>query len=249
MKKTALITGVSGGIGRAAAGAFLEKGWEVIGVDRQKPDKPPDGWHFIRADVSDPGQMKRVFKKVKAVAGGLDCVVNNAAVLVCKPLLKTTPGEWDRVMGANVKSIYLTTRCLHPLLRRPGAAIVNVSSVHAVATSANIAAYAASKGAILSLTRAMAIELAADGVRVNAVLPGAVDTEMLRAGLLRGEPEGKGIRQKMKELSGRTVMGRIGRPEEIAEAILFFASSDKASFITGQGLIADGGALARLSTE
>ncbi|MHC4277990.1 MAG: SDR family NAD(P)-dependent oxidoreductase [Planctomycetota bacterium] len=249
MKKTALITGVAGGIGRATAEAFIEKGWDVIGIDRKGLRKPPAGCHFIRADVSDPKKVGRVFKKASGLAKRLDCVVNNAAIQICKPLLKMTLGEWDRVMGANVRSIYLITRHLYPLLRKPGGSIVNVSSVHAVATSSNIAAYAASKGAVLSLTRAMAIELAKDGIRVNAVLPGAVETEMLRAGLSRGDLLGKKLRQKMKKLSDLTVLGRIGQPEEIAQAILFLASNEKTSFLTGQSLIVDGGATARLSTE
>jgi NAD(P)-dependent dehydrogenase (short-subunit alcohol dehydrogenase family) len=249
MKKTALITGVAGGIGKATAEAFLEKGWDVIGVDRKTLRKPTDGCHFIRADVSDAKQIGRVFKKASGITKCLDAVINNAAVQISKPLLKMTAGEWDRVMGANVRSVYLITRHLYSLLRKPGCAIVNVSSVHAVATSSNIAAYAASKGAVLSLTRAMAIELSRDGIRVNAVLPGAVDTSMLRAGLSRGHLSGKDLRKQLDILSERTVIGRIGQPGEIAEAILFLANNDQASFLTGQALIVDGGATARLSTE
>jgi glucose 1-dehydrogenase len=126
---------------------------------------------------------------------------------------------------------------------------VNVSSVHAVATSADIAAYAASKGASQALTRAMALEFARDGIRVNAILPGAVDTPMLHAGLMRGHVQGASVEERMADLGRRTVMGRVGKPEEIARAILFLADSEQSSFMTGQSMIVDGGATARLSTE
>ena len=114
---------------------------------------------------------------------------------------------------------------------------------------AKIAAYAASKGALLALTRALAIELAPDSIRVNAVLPGAVDTPMLRSGLTRGHLQGANVQELMQDLGRRTVMGRVGRPEEIAQAILFLADGDRSSFMTGQTLVVDGGATARLSTE
>ncbi len=126
---------------------------------------------------------------------------------------------------------------------------MNVSSVHAVATSANIAAYAASKGALLALTRALAIELALDRIRVNAVLPGAVDTPMLHAGLTCGHLQGADVQELMQALAVRTVMRRVGHPEEIAQAIVFLADDQRSSFMTGQALVVDGGAMARLSTE
>jgi NAD(P)-dependent dehydrogenase (short-subunit alcohol dehydrogenase family) len=128
-------------------------------------------------------------------------------------------------------------------------AIVNVSSVHAVATSANISAYAASKGGLLALTRAMAIEFAPDNIRVNAILPGAVDTPMLRAGLQRGHVSGSTMTDRLENLARKTVNRRVGTPEEIAHAIYFLADSTQSSFMTGQALIIDGGATARLSTE
>jgi NAD(P)-dependent dehydrogenase (short-subunit alcohol dehydrogenase family) len=124
-----------------------------------------------------------------------------------------------------------------------------MSSVHAVATSANIAAYAASKGGLLAFTRALAIEFAPDNIRVNAVLPGAVDTPMLRAGMNRGHVSGGDITTRLDNLARKTVNGRIGKPEEIAHAVYFLADENQSSFMTGQALIVDGGATARLSTE
>ncbi|HMB22865.1 MAG TPA: SDR family oxidoreductase, partial [Anaerolineales bacterium] len=179
-----------------------------------------------------------------------DALVNNAAVQVAKPLVETTVEEWDAVMASNLRSIFLFVKLAHPLLKAAGGgAIVNVSSVHAIQTSTNIAAYAASKGGSLALTRALAIEFASDNIRVNAVLPGAVDTPMLRAGLGRGHVGQGDMQERLDNLARRTVNGKIGTPEEIAHAIYFLADNEQSSFMTGQALVVDGGATARLSTE
>ncbi len=177
-------------------------------------------------------------------------MVNNAAVQVNKPLVQTSVEEWDMVMASNLRSVFLGTRLAHPLLKaQGGGAIVNVSSVHAVATSVGVSAYAASKGGLLALTRAMAIEFAPDNIRVNAILPGAVDTPMLRDGMNRGHVGGGTIHDRLENLARKTVNGRIGQPHEIASAIYFLADSQQSSFMTGQALVIDGGATARLSTE
>lgn len=248
-QRVVLITGVAGGIGRATAGVFAEAGWRVVGVDRGAEAAPAGVGRYIRADIADVASSEAIFAEVTAGEGRLDALVNNAAVQVAKPLVETTPDEWDAVMASNLRSVYLAVRNAHPLLRARGGAIVNVSSVHAVATSANIAAYAASKGALSALTRALAIELARERIRVNAVLPGAVDTPMLHAGLMRGHVEGATLPELMGALASRTVMGRIGQPQEIGRAILFLADEGLSSFVTGQSLVVDGGATARLSTE
>ena len=153
-------------------------------------------------------------------------------------------------MASNLRSVFLSAKLAYPLLQnRGGGAVVNVSSVHAVATSKDIAAYAASKGGLLALTRAMAIEFAEDNVRVNAILPGAVDTPMLRAGLNRDHAGSGTMQSRLENLARRTVSGKVGRPEEIAQAIYFLADEEQSSFMTGQAMIVDGGATARLSTE
>ena len=249
MKRVVLITGVTGGIGNATARIFADAGWHVIGVDLLKPEKILGIHHFINADISDPASSKDIFTEVADDVGRIDALVNNAAIQVCKPLVDTTLDEWEATMASNVRSVYLMVRNAYPLMQIYGGSIVNVSSVHALATSANIAAYAASKGALLALTRALAIELASDNIRVNAVLPGAVDTPMLRASLNRGHLEGEDSSNLLQQLGARHALGRIGRPEEIGHAILFLADGDKSSFITGQSLIVDGGAIAKLSTE
>lgn len=153
-------------------------------------------------------------------------------------------------MASNLRSVFLFVKLSHPLMKAAGGgAIVNVSSVHAVQTSANIAAYAASKGGLLALTHAMAIEFAPDNIRVNAVLPGAVDTPMLRAGLSRGHVGHGDMQSRLDNLARKTVIGRVGQPAEIAHAIYFLADETQSSFMTGQSMIIDGGATARLSTE
>jgi len=249
-EKCVLITGAAGGIGRAAVALFAEKKWRVIGVDRADfGDEFPNGGLFIRADIALVEDLETIFDKCSSFTEALDCLVNNAAIQIAKPLVETTVEEWDGVMASNLRSAFLGSKLAHPLLAKRGGAIVNVSSVHAIQTSANIAAYAASKGGLLALTRAMAIEFAPQNIRVNAILPGAVDTPMLRAGLGRGHAGQGNLKERLENLARRTVNGRVGTPEEIARAIYFLADNEQSSFMTGQAMVVDGGATARLSTE
>jgi glucose 1-dehydrogenase len=248
--KIVLITGAAGGIGRATVALLAEKNWRVIGVDRAPFGEgfPPDGL-FIQSDISHPEDIHAIFEKAHRFADALDGLVNNAAMQIAKPLIETTVEEWDAVMASNLRSVFLAVKLAHPLLCVRGGAIVNVSSVHAVQTSANIAAYAASKGGLLALTRSMAIEFAPENIRVNAILPGAVDTPMLRAGLGRGHAGHGEMQERLDNLARRTVNGRVGTPTEIAHAIYFLVDNEQSSFMTGQGLVVDGGATSRLSTE
>ncbi len=253
--KTLLITGASGGIGRAIVATFVAHGWRIIGWDKAPFGEGfPAGGLFQQVDLADPEAIEAAFAQVRAFTDRLHAVVNNAALQIAKPLLETSVAEWDAVQAVNLRAAFLVSRAAHPLLKAAaqageGAAVVHVSSVHAIATSANIGAYAASKGGLLALTRAMAIEWAPDGIRVNAVLPGAVDTPMLRAGLGRGHLSAADIEAQLAELARRTVNGRVARPEEIARAVYFLADETQSSFMTGQPLVVDGGATARLSTE
>jgi glucose 1-dehydrogenase len=249
--RTVLVTGAGRGIGRATLSLFAEKGWKVLGVDRNpfQGDFPADGL-FIQCEVARPESMQPLFQQIRAYTATLDALVNNAAIQVAKPLVDTSVEEWDFVIANNLRPAFLLAKLAFPLFKAAGGgAIVNVSSVHAVQTSTNIAAYAASKGGLLALTRAMAIEFANDNIRVNAILPGAVDTPMLRAGLDRGHLKGEDIYARLDNLARKTVNGRVGKPEEIAHAIYFLADNTQSSFMTGQAMIVDGGATARLSTE
>jgi glucose 1-dehydrogenase len=245
-KRTVLITGAAGGIGRATVNLFSECDWRVIGVDRAAYGESfPTGGLFVQADIAQPEQLDTIFAQAHAFSPRLDALINNAAYQIIKPILQTSAAEWDAVMASNLRSVFISAKLAHPLfLAAGGGAIVNVSSVHAIATSSNIAAYAASKGGMLALTRAMAIEFALDNIRVNAILPGAVDTPMLRDHMEDGD-----VQTRLENLARRTVNGRIGQPQEIARSIYFLADNSQSSFMTGQALVIDGGATARLSTE
>ena len=246
MSETVLITGALGGIGRATASLFRSAGWTVAGADRldAAADASLDAYlqlDLARHDLEDElaGFIERL--------DGLHALVNNAAMQLEKPLTNLHVTEWDEVMATNLRGAFLAVQVAAAPLRRSGGAIVNVSSVHAMATSRGLAAYATSKGALAAFTRAAALELAPE-VRVNAVLPGAVDTPMLRAGLSRWATA-DGLDDAVEALAARTPLRRIGSPEEIAEAILFLSDRNRSSFITGQTLVVDGGATVQLSTE
>jgi len=249
--RTVLITGAAGGIGKATVAHFTAQGWRVIGVDRKEvyAGFPTDGF-FIQADLAQPQEVERVYREAADFTSKLDALVNNAAFQVTKPISQTSVEEWDQVIAVNLRAAFLGARYGFELLAAEGGgAIVNVASVHAVATSPNIAAYAASKGGLVALTRAMAIEFAPANIRVNAILPGAVDTPMLAAGFNRGHLARGSVEQQKAELARKTVLGRIGQPHEIASVIYFLADSTQSGYMTGQSVVVDGGASARLSTE
>lgn len=248
-QRTVLVTGANGGIGRGTVEYFAEKGWRVFGADKDACSYDfPAGGRFFQTDISRPESVARLFEDLAKITPELHALVNNAAIQIAKPLLQTSLEEWDSLMAINLRAIFYSIQQAYPLIKAVQGAIVNVSSVHAVATSADIASYAASKGAVLALTRAMAIEFAPDNVRVNTVLPGAVDTPMLDAGLSRGHVSGT-LAERKEQLASRTVIGRVGTPREIASAIYFLADNQQSSFMTGQPVIVDGGATIRLSTE
>jgi NAD(P)-dependent dehydrogenase (short-subunit alcohol dehydrogenase family) len=249
MSRVAVVTGVAGGIGRACAAAFAAEGWRVAGIGRSaRPAGVPCDW-YAQIDLGLRSTTERL-RAFFAEIGQIDALVNNAALQVSKPLVETTDADWAAVMATNAAAPFVAIREAVPFLQATHGAIVNVSSVHAVATSTGIAAYAASKGALTALTRAAAIELGPAGVRVNAVVPGAIDTPMLRAG--SGErfgTEASGSEDPLKRIAERTPLGRIGRPEEIAGVVVFLADGTRSSFVTGQAWIVDGGVTARLASE
>ena len=213
MSRIAVITGAATGIGRATLEAFAAAGWEAIGLDRQPAEELPEGARIEQVDVSATEQVETFFAGLRVRHPQLHALVNNPSIPLEKPLVEITPEEWEAVQAINLRSVFLTSRSAFPLLKAAKGAIVNVSSSHAIPTSIHVAAYAASRGGVLALTRAIALEFGTEGVRVNAV------------------------------------QGRAERPEEIAQAILFLADERRASFITGQALVVDGWAGARLSTQ
>jgi NAD(P)-dependent dehydrogenase (short-subunit alcohol dehydrogenase family) len=241
-----LVTGAAGAIGAAIGRAFHDDGWHVVGTDRvASAEQVPAVGDVVVEDLTDPSAPERL---AALVSDGLDALVNNAALQIDRSLADTSDADWEAVIATNLTAPFRLVRALRePLARRRGA-IVNVVSVHAMATSANVAAYAVSKAALAGLTRSAAIELAPLGIRCNAVAPGAILTPMLRRGLARRpHPEGPG--GNLRALTERTPLGFVANPEQLAPSILFLADGRRSPYTTGQVLVVDGGAAIRLSTE
>jgi len=249
--KVAVITGGATGIGRGTARLFAREGARVAILDVNEAGAEEslaliraDGHtaDFIRCDVSRRDQVEQAVAEVLARHGRIDVLHANAGVELVKTLHDTTEAEWDRVININLKGVYLCAHAVLPVMRAQGqGAIVITSSPHALQTYKEMAAYAASKGGVLALTRALALDEATNGIRVNAILPGAVDTPMVR----REAESYPDPAQAMEEFARLQPIGRLGQPEDIAPAVLFLAS-DEAAFITGAHLSVDGGAMARL---
>lgn len=247
MTKTVVITGACGGIGSGAAVAFRNAGWKIIGVDRADPIDDFQFDEFVSADLAAEGGVDAIRSELSHI-DRLDALVNNAALQVNQPLVQTTDEEWTAVMNTNVRAAFQMIREFHSALSAARGSVVNVSSVHAVATSMNVAVYAISKGALVALTRSAALELAAEGIRCNAVLPGAVMTPMLEAGLSRREhPDGPD--GNLKALIARTPLGFVATPEQVAPTIVHLADTELSPYTTGQMMVVDGGATIRLGTE
>lgn len=242
----ALVTGASGGIGAAICSCLAEEGWHVVGADIQSL---ADVDRSVQVDVAEPLELNALAASVREEEGRLDALIHNAAVQVCGALESISIEDWDRLMAVNLRApFWLSRQCLD-MLETSSGAIVNVGSVHSVATSAEISSYAASKGGLAALTRAMALELASRSVRVNAVLPGAVETPMLMSGFERGHIADGSPESQLADFGKRHPLGRVGQPAEIAHAVSFLVDRRRASYITGTCLIVDGGVTARLSTE
>jgi len=244
--RTVAITGISGEIGSATAVAFQAAGWKVIGVDLvpAPSDIDLDGFEILDVGAANAEQQMTSFLDGYPSLDALVCAAGRQGTVTID---EAELLDWDGVLNANARGPFMAMKAAHPKLRASHGAIVNVASVHALATSIQAGPYAASKAALVSLTRAAALEWAPE-VRVNALLPGAIDTPMLAEGLRRGSRGEATSALVRDELSRRIPLRRIGRPGEAAQAILFLADGDRSSYITGQALVADGGALAKLST-
>lgn len=243
--KVALVTGAAQGIGLACAERLLAEGAQVALLDRDgtaaqaQADRLGPGAIAIPADLAglDPAAATDIVAQVMDRAGRLDVLVNNAGVIRLKPFLDLDPAAFDLMMDVNVRApLVLSQAAARAMIGQGrGGAIVNLSSVTAELGAPQAAGYAASKGAMRQLTRVMALELAPLGIRVNAVGPGTIATDMAAQAVL-GDPETR------RTILSRTPIGRLGQPDEIARAVSFLASDD-ASYVIGQTVYVDGGRL------
>lgn len=238
--RVALITGAAGGIGGATVERFLKDGWRVAGIDIAALPVRVDQMSFT-ADVSNVGEIRSAVAAAAQWGGRLDAVVNAAGVWTEGPSCATTEDEWDRVLDVNLKGLYFVTSAAIPHLAITQGCVINLSSDAGVQGNAGAAVYCASKGGVSILTKALALELAPQGIRVNAVCPGDVDTAMLR-----GQAEVFGREQPQAYLD-RLLAGypqgpraRFTTPAEIAELIWFLAQPAAAP-ITGANIAADFG--------
>jgi 3-oxoacyl-[acyl-carrier protein] reductase len=236
--KTAIVTGAATGIGAATARLLAERGARVLAVGLQ-PERlretvaAIDGAEAFDADVSDPAQIEAVAARAKEAFGGADILVNNAAVYPLGPWHEADAAEWDAVYATNVRGYFLLAKAVRSqMLARGGGAIVNVASVTFYWGEALLASYVASKGAVIGFTRALAREAGPEGIRVNAVAPGAFPTA---ATAIHADQE-KLWRTTLEMQS----LKRRGEVEDVARAIAFFAGDDS-RFVTGQTLLVDGG--------
>lgn len=252
--KVAIVTGAGRGIGRAIARLFAAEGAAVVVATRT----PAEGEEtvrlieeaggrarFIPVDVGRDADMRELVAETARVHGRLDILVNNAGVSGAgKTLEETTEEEWDRVIDTNLKGCYLGMRYAIPHLRAAGGgAIVNISSVLAELTLPHCTGYTAAKAAVIGLTKATALEVGRDGIRVNCILPGSIDTAMMWEGLSEEQ------RQAFEpRVAAAQPLGKVGRPEEIARVALFLVT-DGASFMTGAPVLVDGGLLTWIANE
>ncbi|MGK7877534.1 MAG: SDR family NAD(P)-dependent oxidoreductase [Xenococcaceae cyanobacterium] len=249
--KVALITGAAQGIGAgtakvmSAAGAHVvvndiqaEKGEQIVRELRQKGFSA----EFIETNISNEQDVAKMIETIRANHNALHILVNNAGFAMFKGITDTEPNDWDNVMSVDLRGIYLVTRASLPLLEAGApASVINIASVHAQLTVANMTAYATAKGAVVTMVRSLAQELGPRGIRVNAISPGFVDTPLFRS-WLDSEPDPE---ESLKRVTGILPIGHIASQEDIGNLVTFL-SSDKAVSITGANYVIDSGLTTRL---
>ena len=248
--KVALITGSGSGIGRAMAQVFSKEGARVIVADYSEEGgqgtvdlvKAAGGEAtFVRVDVTDAGSVRRMAASAMAAYGRVDILCNNAGVGSTDTVINTDEATWDRVFAVDVKGVFLCSKYMLPHMIAAGKGVVlNTASVAGLTGLVNRAAYCAAKGAVVTLTKAMALDHVGQGIRVNCICPGTVDTPWV-AGLMNQSADPEATRQA---LVARFPMGRLAEAEEIAMGALYLVS-DESAYMTGSALVIDGGFLAR----
>ena len=240
--KIALITGAASGIGRGVALTFAREGARVIVVDVNAAGAEAVAAeimagggqaHVERADVSRAEEVRALMERVRERAGALDILMANAGVMICKTLEETGEDEWDHMHGVNLRGMFLTIKYGGPLVRRPGGVILTTGSIDGLYGAPENAAYAATKGGIIAMSKAAALDYAKVGIRLNCLCPGWIDTPINDL-YFRDKPEEKEKAARLHPVN------RLGTPQDIASAALFLAS-EEASFIVGLPLVVDGG--------
>ena len=245
--KTALITGAGSGIGKSTAKLFAEEGAVVLvndvdegtGMETVEEIVRAGGRaHFYHADVTDPAAVQSMIEQIMEKFGRIDILFNNAGISGVGALHEIGPEDWDRLMAVNVKSVYLVTKYTLPyMMERRSGCIINMSSCSAEMGLARRTAYAATKGAILAMTKSMQVDYAPYNIRVNVLLPGTIYTPFVENFLKHSYADQEAALQQIKQ---RQVSGELGRPEDVAHAALFLAS-DESRFMMGSPLYVDGG--------
>lgn len=249
--KVVIVTGGALGMGRATALEFAREGARVVIADINADAgrsaiaaMPAGAGHLSIADVAGANECQSVVADAERVFGGIDILFNNVGIQPSTSyanIENTTEEMWDRILGVNLKSYFLMSKFAIPSMRRRGGGvIVNNASVQGLQSMKGVPAYAASKGGVLSLTRQMALDYAAERIRVLAICPGTIDTEMVRASAVN-EPDG--VEAALERYGRSHPIGRIGTGLDIANVVLFL-SSDRASFMTGEYVCVDGGYMA-----
>lgn len=254
--RVAIVTGTTG-IGRAIALRFAAAGAEVVacGIESAAShdlsrDAANDGLklHVENCDVTDPDKVRAIIEKIVTRFGGLDIIVNAAAIHPFGNVVETDFATWNRCMMVNVGSIYLMAHLGIPeMKKRGGGSIINLASVQGYACQRGVAAYATSKGAVHSLTRALALDHAADKIRVNSISPGSIRTPMLARAAAHFSPD-LSAEEVFTRFGAAHPLGRVGTPEEVAELAAFLAS-ERAAFCTGGDYLVDGGLLAGIGVQ
>jgi NAD(P)-dependent dehydrogenase (short-subunit alcohol dehydrogenase family) len=255
LNKVVIVSGGAHGIGESSVLAFAREGYRVAAADidgtagerlAARCQSLTGQVMFVQADVSRSSEAREVVRRTVAAFGGVDILFNNVGIQPpesYRPADDLDEAVWDRVMEVNAKSCFLLCKYAIPeMIARGGGVIINNASVQGLQSQTLVPAYAASKGAVLSLTRSLALDYADKQIRVVAICPGSVDTPLLRATAAMASPQDPG--KALAAWGSKHPIGRIGRADEIAEVVLFL-SSEKASFITGEYICVDGGLMAK----